>query len=195
MRDRANDMRATAASPPAPVAELRAAFTGEAAFRVWYERTLPRVYAFLASRCGGPGALAEELTQQTFVEAVRRRDSFDGRSDVVTWLCAIGRHKLADHLRRLDREERRHLRIVGEASHAEEKAQPWQGVERRQLIETALGRLPAFQRAALVFRYLDGMSVREVAGALDRSESATESLLARARESFERSYREVDDGD
>lgn len=195
MRDRANDMRATAASPPAPVAELRAAFTDETAFRAWYERSLPRVYAFLASRCGGPGALAEELTQQTFVEAVRRRDSFDGRSDVVTWLCAIGRHKLADHLRRLEREERRRLRIVGEASPAEEEPEPWQDVERRQVIEAALARLPAFQRAALVFRYLDGLSVGEVADALGRSESATESLLARARESFERSYREVDDGD
>lgn len=188
-------MRATAASPPAPVAELRAAFIDEAAFRAWYERTLPRVYAFLASRCGGPGALAEELTQQTFVEAVRGRDSFDGRSDVVTWLCAIGRHRLADHLRRLEREERRRLRLVGQASPAEEEAEPWQGVERRQVIEAALARLPAFQRAALVFRYLDGLSVRAVADALGRSKSATESLLARARESFERSYREVDDGD
>ena len=61
----------------------------------------------------GPGPLAEELTQQTFVEAVRRRGSFDGRSEVVTWLCSIGRHKLADHYRRLERDERHRLRILG----------------------------------------------------------------------------------
>jgi RNA polymerase sigma-70 factor (ECF subfamily) len=188
-------MRATAAVA-APVAELRAAFEDEVAFRGWYEATLPRVYAFLASRCGGPGPLAEELTQQTFVEAVRRRQSFDGRSDVVTWLCAIARHKLADHFRRLEREERRRLRMVSEAGPAGDQATgPWQGAERRDAIESALARLPAAQRAALVFRYLDGLSIREVAMELERSESATESLLARARQSFERSYEEVGDGD
>lgn len=186
-------MTATAAVS-APLVELRAAFEDEAAFSAWYERTLPRVYAFLASRCGGPGALAEELTQQTFVEAVRRRDSFDGRSDVVTWLCAIGRHKLADHFRQLEREERRRLRLVAAPS-IENQVEPWRAAERRQAIEAGLARLPAAQRAALVFRYLDGLSVREVADVLGRSESAAESLLARARESFERAYREVSDGD
>lgn len=186
-------MSATAALP-APVTELRAAFETEASFQAWYERTLPRVYAFLASRCGGPGDVAEELTQQTFVEAVRRRDSFDGRSDVVTWICAIGRHKLADHFRRLEREERRRMQLVASES-SEGQVEPWQGAERRQAVEAALVRIPVSQRAALVFRYLDGLSVREVAGALGRSESATESLLARARDSFERSYREVGDGD
>lgn len=186
-------MSATAALP-APVMELRAAFETEASFQAWYERTLPRVYAFLASRCGGSGDVAEELTQQTFVEAVRRRDSFDGRSDVVTWICAIGRHKLADHFRRLEREERRRMQLVASESSGEQ-VEPWQGAERRQVVEAALSRIPVSQRAALVFRYLDGLSVREVAGALGRSESATESLLARARDSFERSYREVGDGD
>jgi RNA polymerase sigma-70 factor (ECF subfamily) len=186
-------MSATAALP-APVTELRAAFETEASFQAWYERTLPRVYAFLASRCGGPGDVAEELTQLTFVEAVRRRDSFDGRSDVVTWICAIGRHKLADHFRRLEREERRRMQLVASKPN-EQQVEPWQDAEQRQVIETALLRLPVSHRAALVFRYLDGLSVREVAGALGRSESATESLLARARESFERSYREVGDGD
>jgi RNA polymerase sigma-70 factor (ECF subfamily) len=187
-------MSATAALP-APVMELRAAFETEASFQAWYERTLPRVYAFLASRCGGPGDVAEELTQQTFVEAVRRRDSFDGRSDVVTWICAIGRHKLADHFRRLEREERRRMQLLASESSTAPQVEPWQGAEQRDVIETALSRIPVSQRAALVFRYLDGLSVREVAEALGRSESATESLLARARESFERSYREVGDGD
>src|SRR5262245_59031672 len=92
--------------------EFRAAFADEAAFRAWYDATQPRVYGFVASRCGGPGPLAEELTQLTFVEATKRHGSFDGRSDVMTWLCAIARHKLADHFRRLERDERRRMRLV-----------------------------------------------------------------------------------
>lgn len=51
-----------------------------------------------------------------------------------------------------------------------------------------MGQVPADQRIALLFRYLDGMSVREVAHAIGRSEKATESLLARGREGFRRAY-------
>jgi RNA polymerase sigma-70 factor (ECF subfamily) len=186
-------MRATAAVA-APVAELRAAFEDEVAFRAWYEATLPRVYAFLASRSGGSGHLAEELTQQTFVEAVRRRHSFDGRSDVVTWLCAIARHKLADHFRRLEREERRRLRMVVKEVRTPDEIGAWRASDERDAIERALRGLPAGQRAALIFRHLDGLSVREIAGMLGRSESAVESLLARARENFRNAYEEPSRG-
>jgi RNA polymerase sigma-70 factor, ECF subfamily len=49
-------------------------------------------------------------------------------------------------------------------------------------------RLPADQRMALLFRYLDDLSVREVARLIGRSEKAAESLLARGRESFRQAY-------
>jgi RNA polymerase sigma-70 factor (ECF subfamily) len=169
------------------VDDLRAAFRDEPAFRAWYGRALPRVYSFIAARCGGPGALAEELTQQTFVEAVRHVHRYDGRADVITWLCAIARHKLADHYRRLEREERRRRPTVAEID-------PGAGdtalaaLQERDAIERALRCLPAAQRAALLFHHLDGMSVGEVASEMGRSGSAVESLLARARENFRRCY-------
>jgi RNA polymerase sigma-70 factor (ECF subfamily) len=178
-------MTAAAARGPSALDELRAAFADEAAFHAWYDRTMPRVYSFLANRCGGPGPLAEELTQQTFVEAVRRRGSFDGRSEVVTWLCAIGRHKLADHYRRLEREERRRLGIVVTEIRVDDTAG---ATDEREAIERALRTLPAAQRAALIFRHLDGLSVRETAALLGRSDSAVESLLARARQAFRAAY-------
>ena len=49
-----------------------------------------------------------------------------------------------------------------------------------------LAQLPAAQRAALVFRYVDDLSTAEVAELLDRSVAATESLLARARRELAR---------
>jgi RNA polymerase sigma-70 factor (ECF subfamily) len=176
----------------APVAEtLHDAFADEASFDAWYELTLPRVYGYVFARCGRDHDLAEELTQVTFIEAVRHRASFAGRSDPVTWLCSIARHKLADHYRHLDSEERRHLRLV-------ERTRDCDGdgsidglpVEEREVITRALATLPALQRAVLVFTALDGLSVREAAALLDRSESATESLLHRARAAFRRAYAE-----
>lgn len=166
--------------------ELAAIVGDEARFRDWYDATLPRVYRYLAARCGGDLALAEELTQQTFVEAIRNRDRFDGRSDVVTWLCAIGRNRLVDHYRRHGRDARRQDRLVAQHRHAADA--PWRASETRDAVEAAIATLPAEQRLALLFRYLDGLTVREVAAAIGRSEKATESLLSRARDGFRRAY-------
>ena len=149
------------------------------AFRHWYDMVLPRVYRYLLARSGDTW-LAEELTQQTFVEAIRNRRKFDGRSDVVTWLCAIGRNKLVDHYRRTDREAARQQRLS--AIRAEQDSTV--STHEREAILSALDGLPNDQRLALIFRYLDGMSVRDVAKQLDRSPKATESLLSRAREAF-----------
>lgn len=165
---------------------LSAIVRDEARFRLWYDAVLPRVHRYLAARCGGDEALAEELTQQTFVEAIRHRDRFDGRSDVVTWLCAIGRNKLVDHYRRHGRDERRHDQLV--ADHRLRTDAPWHASETRDAVEAAMAMLPADQRLALLFRHLDGLSVREVAAAIGRSAKATESLLARARDNFRRAY-------
>ena len=163
------------------------AFASEAAFDAWYEQALPRVLAYVFARCGRDRDVAEDLTQQAFIEAVRGRGSFDGRSDPVTWVCGIARHLLADHYRRLDAEERRNLRLVelerGDPADAGPAA-----IAEREAIAAALASLPALQRAVLVFTSLDGLSVREAAALLDRSESAAESLLHRARVAFRQAY-------
>src|SRR5437870_8819084 len=114
-------------------ANLNAIVADRAAFRGWYELALPRVYRYLLARCGGDADLAEELTQQTFVEGVRRRASFDGRSDAVTWLCGIGRHKLVDHFRKSRRDSERQLRIVSEWSAGQSQA--WSQQELRSGVE------------------------------------------------------------
>ena len=174
--------------------EFQSAFVDEASFRAWYDRMLPRIYAFVASRCGGPGPLAEELTQQTFVEATRRRASFDGRSDVATWIAAIARHKIADHFRRVEREERRRLSLIVREVRPSGAPDAWLASDERDAIERAIRTLPAAQRAALVFRHLDGLSIREIATLMHRSDSAVESLLARARQSFRSAYEGPIDG-
>lgn len=165
---------------------LNTIMADQAAFRVWYELALPRVYRYLLARCGGDADLAEELTQQTFVEGIRRPASFDGRSDAVTWLCGIGRHKLVDHYRKASRDTARQQRIVSEWSAGQ--SQGWSQHELRSGIETALAKLPGEQRIVMILRYLDQMPVREIASTIGRSEKATESLLSRARDAFRRAY-------
>lgn len=171
-----------------------AIFDSEAAFRTFYERALPRVFGYLVARCGGDRAVAEELTQQTFVEAVRRRATFRGEADPLTWVTGIARHKLADHFRRLDSEEHRRLRlVVREITMNDEEARVWRLSDERGAIVAALARLPALLRAVLVLHYADGLAVREVARELGRSDASVESLMTRARDAFRRAYGEHTD--
>jgi RNA polymerase sigma-70 factor (ECF subfamily) len=170
------------------VNELEAALADDRAFESWHRRTLPPVYAYLLSRCGGDVTLAEELTQETFIAAIDRRTRFDGRSDTITWLCGIARHKLADHFRSLERDERRRMRIEIRQVEVGSGERERIGPEDRTLIAETLRSLPASQRAVLVFVVLDDLPVAEAARLLGRSRGATESLLFRARASFRRAY-------
>lgn len=171
------------------VDELRVALATDDAFESWYRRTVPRVYGYLLSRCGNDPTLAEELTQQTFVAAIDRRSRFDGRSDTVTWLCAIARHKLADHFRVLEREERRRMRLEVREIRLSEGPANVTDIDDRAAIADALASLPASQRAVLAFVVLDDLPVAEAARLLGRSAAATQSLLHRARDGFRRAYR------
>lgn len=191
---------ATLPSDAAP-RDLASIFATEAAFRAWYDAAAPRVYAYLLGRCAGDRGLAEELTQQAFVAAVRDRGAFDGRSDPITWVIAIARNRLIDHLRRQEREERRHLRVVVREIEVERDhpgaavdAAPWHAADTRDQVLAILRLLPSAQRAALVLHHVDGLSVREIASQLGRSSSAVESLLARARERFRALFEEHDRG-
>ena len=177
------------------VDELSMALADDAGFESWYRRTLPRVYSYLASRTGGDVALAEDLTQQTFIAAIDQRSRFDGRSDTVTWLCGIARHKLADHFRAIDRDDRRQMRMEVRQIELEEGPRAGLELEDREMIGEVLRSLPANQRAVLVFVVLDDLSVAEAAGLIGRSRGATESLLFRARDSFRRAYAAEDRDD
>ena len=170
-----------------PRDDLRAIALDATRFRDWYDASMPRVYAYLYSRTGGDAGLAEELTQQTFVAALRRPESFAGRADAVTWLIGIARHKLADHVRGAQR-DRRHLRVVGEwqSSRADDSA--WTAANLRGDIAKALDALPPEQRLALVLHVVDDLPVRAVAEHMRRSQDATESLIRRARAAFRRAW-------
>ena len=144
------------------------------------------VFNYVLRLVGGDRALAEDLTQQTFVAAIDQRSRFDGRSDTITWLCGIARHKLADHFRALERDERRQRRMEVRQIEFDREGPAGLGLEDRTMIAEILRSLPASQRAVLVFVVLDDLPVAEAARLIGKSRGATESLLFRARESCRR---------
>jgi RNA polymerase sigma-70 factor, ECF subfamily len=182
-----------ATAPSADAGEL----AGPDGFRAFYADALPRVYGYFYHRCGGDAALAEDLTQETFLAAVAALKRGTPVAAPVPWLLGIARHKLLDHFRRQRRQGWTVLPwddAADDAADDAELAAPAADEAARERVVAALAAVPAPQREALVLRYLDGLAVPEVAAALGRSVAAVESLLARGRAGFRRGYREAGDG-
>ena len=165
--------------------EARAA--GEALL-AGYDRALPQVYGYLVARCGSP-AVAEDLTSEVFLAAVAAIEAGTLREPTVAWLVGVARHKLVDHWRRLEREQRR-LHAVADL--AVEHDDPWDVRLEVAHAHHVLEQLGPHHRGALVLRYLDGLSVPEVAHVLGRTVHATEALLVRARRAFRAAYEPAD---
>jgi len=146
-----------------------------------YDRALPQVYGYLMARCGNRSE-AEDLTSETFLAVVASRP---GEPPNVSWLIGVARHKLVDHWRRQSRQERLLHAVEGAVIEADD---PWDVQLDRWRAHEVLTRLSPQHRAALTLRYLDGLSVAEAATVLDRSVTATEGLLVRARREFRHVY-------
>ena len=158
-------------------------------FRAFYDEALPRVYGYFLHRCGGSTAVAEDLTQDTFLAAVAELKKERRVKTPVAWIYGIARHKLLDHYRRQERDERS-VRAAQEAEAGDENFVVEDSDDARERAVAALASVAPTQRAALVLCYVDGFSMSEAAAMLDKSVEAVESLLARGRQGFKRAYLE-----
>lgn len=153
-----------------------------------YDEILPQVYGYVLRRVRNRTD-AEDLTAEAFMAAVTSIGR--GQVDEVTpaWLIGIARHKLADHWRRAERDQRRLTAVA--SNEPDETGDPWD-VELDLLdARDVLGALGAHHRAALTLRYVDDLTVPAVAELLGRTVHATEALLVRARSAFRAAYEEV----
>ncbi|KAA2265725.1 sigma-70 family RNA polymerase sigma factor [Solihabitans fulvus] len=149
-----------------------------------YDAALPQVYGYLLARCGRR-ELAEDLTAETFLAAVDATRRVPTPAVSVAWLVGVARHKLVDHWRRQEREQRG-LRLASQD--CPEHDDPWGAALDALRVEAVLAALGPHHRAALTLRYLDGLPVPQVAKHLRRTVHATEALLTRARAAFRHAY-------
>lgn len=165
---------------------MSAADPGAALLEI-YDDALRHVYGYLLSRCGGQ-AVAEDLTEETFLAAVDAARG-DSPPPVTTgWLIGVARHKLVDHWRRQAREDRALRALASDPSGERDYDDPWDAQLDAIRARDTLARLGPHHRLALTLRYLDDLPVPEVAHLLDRTLHATEALLVRARAAFRRAY-------
>ena len=144
-----------------------------------YRRHARTVYKFLLSLCGDAD-LAEELTQETFYQAIRSIDRFDGRCKLSVWLCQIAKHLWYQHLRKRKREvplpdEPPELPIPS----AEEGLLEQEG--RLELLRK-IHALPDPQREVVYLRSFGGLTFREIGDVLGKTENWARVTFYRGKE-------------
>ncbi len=170
----------------------------EQALQVFYDRYADPLFAFIYHHLDSAREDAEEVWQTTLLAATHSLASFSGESRLFTWLCAIARHKIADFRRRTaqpadvfsDVPTQHLLQLMVSAPLPEEIV-----LQRatRILVVKALAALSDEYRIALLARYIDDLSVKEISNMLGRSYKATESLLSRAREALRQSLERLEE--
>ncbi len=142
---------------------------------------LKGLYAFI--RCRVPRG-AEDLYQETLMEAWRGLPGFDGRASLKTWVYGIARHKCLDQLRREYRRPVAPLMPEGEAGPGVPVEGFEDGAVRRIDLQTALRGLNGEDRGLLQLVYAEGFSVREAAQILCIPEGTVKSRLHSLRKAL-----------
>lgn len=142
-------------------------------------RHLDSVFA-CAWRILGDRAEAEDIAQETFIRLLRKAPRWQPDGPALrSWLLRVATNLCIDR-------RRARARLVPMPDDVEdfadrERMPVDEEFAIRRAVRRAMADLPDRQRAALVLVHFQGLSGREAAGALDISEDALESLLARAR--------------
>ncbi|MEA2163749.1 MAG: polymerase sigma-70 factor, subfamily [Thermoanaerobaculia bacterium] len=165
----------------------------EAAFAEFFESHFAPLFRFAMPRVGNDASVAEEVVQAALCRAVRKLGSYRGEAALLTWLCTFCRHEISAHFEKEQRvppmvellddipEVRAALESLGAADRPEAALRRH---ETSQLVQLVLDRLPGRYGDALEWKYIDGLSVAEIAERLGVGIKAAESTLTRARSAF-----------
>ena len=166
-----------------------------AAVTAFYREHLDAVYAFVLWRVGGDRADAEDVTQDTFVAALRGVRTFRGDSALRTWLLGIARNKAHEKLRERGRLEATPDEALGRALGSLDAValldEVARAAETRRLVVATMAALPSHYRTALEDKYVAGRSLAGMAEAEGRSAKAVESTVQRARVAFAETLRRL----
>jgi RNA polymerase sigma-70 factor (ECF subfamily) len=168
----------------------------------WVDQYGDFLYRFALSKVNDP-SVAEDLVQETFLAALKARENFQGRSTAKTWLVAILKHKIIDHIRKRVREQTSDkVESLADATaidpiegkfkddggwrHRPAKwvINPMKIYEQKEFMDVlyrCLSDLPERQADAFMMREIDGLSTEEICKALNISPTNSWVMLYRAR--------------
>jgi RNA polymerase sigma-70 factor (ECF subfamily) len=166
----------------------------ESDFNHFFELYFPRLYRFTIVRIDGDEELTKEIVQETLISAIKNIKQYRGEAALFSWLCQINRNHINQYFRKnkllkitsniTDSPNIREVfdNIQDVINHYPDKI--YENDKLRDIITSTLDNLPNGYGDILEWKYLDKLSVVQIAEKLDTSEISIQSKLARARKSF-----------
>ena len=135
-----------------------------------YRLYVDEIYQYVYLRTGMNKALAEDITQEIFVDVFKGMSSFKGLSSERTWIYKITKNRLNDFYRKQYRSK-----------------------FEMEKVQHCLDDLLEQYKIVLVLKYIDEKSVKDIASILGKSPKAIESILQRAKNAFVKSYTQYEE--
>jgi len=133
-----------------------------------YQNYARMVYRYLFSLCHNED-MAEELTQETFCQAIRCIDRYDESCKISTWLCSIAKRQFLVYLRKHPNQES--LQELEEAAYVESAEEAYLSAARRRDWMQRLRDLPEPFQEILSLRLFGELSFRQIGEIMKKSEN------------------------
>lgn len=167
----------------------------EGAFSEFFDLQAPRIYRFALSRLDRDGDAAEEVVQLTLIRVFAKLHTYRAEAPLFTWLCTFCRREIGAWYRDKQRSRKREALLTDheevEAALQTIGALPFEDPQRKllrrelaDLVQSTLDCLPRGYGQILEWKYVEGLSVDEIAERLEVGFLAAQSRLGRARSAF-----------
>lgn len=165
----------------------------EKMFNHFFNFYFPRLYRFSIVRLDGDRELAKDIVQETLFLAIKNIKQYRGEAPLMSWLCQISRSQISLHFKKNNIKQTVRVDDLLEVKeifdnikseindHPDKK---YETSKLNEIISSTLDNLPNGYGDLLELKYLDKLSVHEIAADLNLSVTAVQSKLARAREAF-----------
>ncbi len=179
-------------SPEPTKALVEKAQQGErTAFELLVERYRARVEALIGSRLGSHlrgHVTVEDIFQESLLQAFGSFERFrwQGEDSFLRWIGGITENVIRRESRRLD--QTRRIRLDPRTTQPVSPSKAMRRDERFERLEKALGNLTGDHRRVIMLSRIEGLPTKEIAGRLNRSESAVKNLLLRALKELQESF-------
>ena len=152
-------------------------------FETLYREYYQKVYAFLYRLCANPD-LAEDLTQETFLQAYKSFHKFRGDCEVFTWLAAIGKHTYFKYLKKKKLHlDAANLELVAQ-SYLQNEDSPEEHIHRKDVekaVRKVVENIPKKYRDVVLLRIYAELPFSQIAQSLKISESSAKVIYFRAK--------------
>lgn len=154
------------------------------AFAIIYDQFYTPIFRYFYGRTGDKN-LAEDLTQDVFLKGYQSLNAYTvGSASPLAYFYTIARHRLVDYWRKNKTETLTDEQLVVIPDDKEKTEKLAVDLENEKILQEGLSSLTTDQREVLTLKYLNGLSTKEVAEMLDKSEEAVRQTIVRALRSM-----------